>query len=145
MSKITEERTQKHIEINKQEIDRLRNLLLTFEKPSGISSFARSGDFPVFIGLNVSDETFANSWIMDSGATDHMTHSSQKFSTYNPCPSNRKITTADGSLTTVAGIGDVPISPTLILKNVFHVPKLSTSLVSIQKLTQNLCCNVIFH
>ncbi|KAI3465187.1 hypothetical protein Pfo_021850 [Paulownia fortunei] len=82
---------------------------------------------------------------MDSGATNHMTHSSQKFSIYNPCPSNRKITTADGSLTTIAGIGDVPISPTLILKNVFHVPMLSTSLVSIQKLTQDLCCNVILH
>ena len=36
------------------------------------------------------------------------------------------------------------ITPTLILKNVFHVPKLSASLVSIQKLTRDLKCYAIF-
>ena len=73
-----------------------------------------------------------------------MTHLSNKFSTYSPCPSNRKIVTADGSLITVAGLGDVKITPLVTLKNVLHVPKLSTNLVSIQKLTKDLCCNVIF-
>ena len=82
-----------------------------------------------------------------------MTHSSNNFSTYSPCPSNKKIAnpsnkkiaTADGSLTTVAGIGDVKISPLMTLKNVLHVPRLSTNLVSIHKLTQDLCCNIIFY
>ena len=37
----------------------------------------------------------------------------------------------DRSLTTVAGIGDVQISPTLTLRNVFHVLNLSTNLISI--------------
>ena len=74
-----------------------------------------------------------------------MTHSSNNFSTYSPCPSSKKIATADGSLTTVAGIGDVKISPLMTLKNVLHVPRLSTNLVSIHKLTQDLCCNVIFY
>ena len=100
---------------------------------------ANSGEFPISIGLDVSDETFINYWVMDSEATNHMTHSSQKFSTYTPCPSNRKMATTDGLLTTDG------YNPSLVLKNVLHVPKLSTSLVSIQKLTQDLCCNVIFH
>ena len=82
---------------------------------------------------------------MDSKVTDHMTYSSQIFSIYTLYPSNRKIGTADRSLTTVAGLGDVKISLSLVLKNVFHVLNLSTSLVSIQKLNQDLCCNVIFH
>jgi hypothetical protein len=72
---------------------------------------------------------------MDSGAIDHMTYSLNGFSTYLPCPSSRKIATADGSLTTIAGVGNVKIGPSLILKNVLHVPRLSTNLVSIQKLT----------
>ncbi|KAL6335420.1 hypothetical protein AAG906_029663 [Vitis piasezkii] len=46
------------------------------------------------------------------------------------------------TLTTIAGVGDVQISPTLALRNVLRVPKLSTNLVSIQKLTQDLGCNV---
>ena len=70
--------------------------------------------------------------------------SSHQFKNYNPCPSSRKIAIADGSLISVAGIGDVQISPTLILRNVLHVPKVSTNLVSIQKLTQDLGCIVSF-
>lgn len=73
-----------------------------------------------------------------------MTHSSQNFSTYRPCPSTRKITTADGSLITVTGLGNIPINPCIALKNVLHVPKLSTNLISIKKLTQDLNCTVIF-
>jgi hypothetical protein len=82
---------------------------------------------------------------MDSGATNQMTHSPNVFSTYLPCPSSRKIATTNGSLTTIAGVGDVKIGPSLILKNVLHVPRLSTNLVSIQKFTQDLHCNVVFH
>ena len=74
-----------------------------------------------------------------------MTHSSNQFKTYTPCPSNRKIVLADGTTTTVAGVGDVQVNPDLVLKNVLHVPRLSTNLVSIQKLTQDLICRVIFY
>ena len=51
----------------------------------------------------------------------------------------------DGSLTIVIGVGDIQNSPTLTLRNVFHVLKLFTNLVSIQKLTQDLGCNVTFY
>ena len=48
-------------------------------------------------------------------------------------------------MTTVASLGHIQISSLLVLKNVLNVPKLSTNLVSIQKLTQDLYCIVIFH
>ena len=64
-----------------------------------------------------------------------MTNSSKHFVSYSPCPSNRKIIVADGSIMTVAGQGDVSINSTLVLRNVLHVPKLCTSLISVQKLT----------
>ena len=73
-----------------------------------------------------------------------MTPKFQLFHTYTPSPSNKKIAVANDSLATVAGFGDIYITPTLILKNILHVPKLSTSLVSIQKLTHDLKCYVIF-
>ncbi|RVW20671.1 hypothetical protein CK203_112325 [Vitis vinifera] len=61
-------------------------------------------------------------WIIDSGATDHMTGSSQIFSSYKPCAGNKKIKIADGSLSAIAGKGSVFISPSLTLHNVLHVP-----------------------
>ena len=130
---------------NQEEIERLRSLISTLEKPLGTCSLVYSGKSPSFIGLNVSATTFANSWVMDSGATDHMTHSPHFFLTYSPCPSSKKIATANGSFITVAGIGDVKLKLSLVLKNVLHVPTLSTNLISIQKLTQDSNCNVIFY
>jgi len=61
-----------------------------------------SGKIPYSLGFNVSDTNFSHSWILDSGATDHMTPLPLYFSTYSPCPSNKKISTADGTLITAA-------------------------------------------
>ena len=140
-----EERPLEQDRFNPDEIEKLRSLLGTLEKPSATCSLALLGKFPISIGLKLVDETIVNSWVIDLGATDHMSHSSHKFNKYNPCPNSTKMVIADGSLTTVADVGDAQISPTLILRNVFHVPKLSTNLVFIQKLAQDLGCNVIFY
>ena len=74
-----------------------------------------------------------------------MVHSSHQFKNYNLCPTSRKIVIADGSLIIVTSVGDVQISPTLTLRNVLYVPKLSTNLVSIQKITQDLGCIMTFY
>ena len=87
----------------------------------------------------------ANHWVIDLGATNHMTHASQYFSTYTSCPSSGKIIVANGSLAIVAGLGDIYVTPSLILKNVLYVPKLSANLVLIQKLIEDLKCYEIFH
>lgn len=94
--------------------------------------------------MNASDKVFAYSWIMDSGATDHMTPHLTASTPIHQCLSNIKIIVANGSLATVAGFGDIHITPTLILKDVLHVPKLSASHVSIQKLTYDLKCYATF-
>ena len=104
-----------------------------------------SGIFPYSISLYASDTSYDKPWIIDSGATDPMTSESSLFITYSPCPSTRKVTTAKGSLTTIASIGDVQINSSLTLKNVLHVPKLSSNLISIHKLTHDLCCQVTFN
>ena len=105
---------------------------------------ALSGTPSLSFCINVSHRIYDDSWIIDSDATDHMTTKSQLFHTYTPNPSNKKIAVANGFLATVAGFGEIYISPTLILKNVLHVPNLSANLVSIQKLTHDLKCYAIF-
>ena len=140
-----EEKSMEQGGFNQEEIEKIRALLGPLEKPSSTCSLALSGKFPISIRLKASDKAFVKSWVIDSSATDHMTtHSLQQFKNYNPCPRSRKIVIADGSLTTIALVGDVQISPTLTLKNVLHVPKLSTNRVPIQKLTRDLSCIVTF-
>ena len=73
-----------------------------------------------------------------------MTSKSQLFHTYIPSPRNKKIAVANDSLATVVGFRDIYITPTLILKNVLHIPKLSANLISIQKLTHDLNVMLFF-
>ncbi|KAK8264236.1 hypothetical protein V6Z12_D12G095900 [Gossypium hirsutum] len=92
------------VAFNKDEIEKLKNLLGTLEKFSSIGTCSLD-----FSGISfsqdskVSDTVTNRSWVVDSGAIDHMTHSSQKFVSYTPCPSNRKITVVEGSVITVTG------------------------------------------
>ena len=57
----------------------------------------------------------SRTWIIDSGATDHMTREYSLFSSYSPCASNLKIKIDDGSLSAVVGKGYVIFSPLLTL------------------------------
>ena len=134
------------MELNREDIKKLRSLLGSLEKKprTGTCSLAFIGIFSSSLVFHASDITLPNTWILDSGAIDHMAYSSHRFISYTPCLSTKKITMADGSLTTVAGQGDVLINSHLTLKNVLHVPKLFTNLVSIHNLTIDANCNVIF-
>ena len=70
-------------------------------------SLTISGETLISLGLNASSNEFRNAWILDFGATNHMTHNPNQLKTYLPCPSNRKIVVADATTTTMVGIGDV--------------------------------------
>ena len=105
--------------------------------PSPSCSLAQSGrtQYPF--------SALANSykpWIIDSGATDHMTGSSTSFTTYVPCVGNMKVWIVDGSYTPVAGKGTISLTKTFSLESVLHVPNLSCNLLSISKLTRDLNC-----
>ena len=125
---LVEKRSLKPDGFNWEEIEKLKILLGNLEKPSSTYSLTLLDKFPIPIGLKASDEIFSNLWVVDSNVTDYITYSSYQFNNYNPFPSNRKIVTINSSLTIVAGIGDIQVSPTLILRNVLHFPKLSTNL-----------------
>ena len=129
---------------NSEEMEKLRSLLGSLDKPIGTCSLALSGTPSLSFCINVSHRVYDDSWIIDLGATNHMTSKSQLFHTYTLSPKNKKIAVANDFLATVAGFRDIYIIPTLIFKNVLHVPKLSANLVSIQKLTHDLKYYAIF-
>ena len=113
-----------------------------FSNPS--CSLAQQGNY-LIATLSSIKSNVHYSWIIDSGATDHMTGSSKIFSSYKPCAGNKKIKITDGSLSAIAGKGSVFISPSLTLHNVLHVPNLSCNLLSISKITHDHQCQVNFY
>ncbi|GMI89878.1 hypothetical protein HRI_002657100 [Hibiscus trionum] len=147
---VAKESTEQSGEFTQEEVEKLKILLESLGK----SSIAGTGNL-VFSGISSSSSQNSNalessipnqtSWVIDSGATDHMTNSPLNFLNYTPCPSNRKITVADGTMITVAGERDVAISKNILLRKVLHVPKLFTSLISIPKLVRDTNCSVLFH
>ena len=84
-------------------------------------------------------------WILDSGATDHITPYLTSFRSYKETvgPDNF-ITTTNGYRAKVKHIGSVKLTPNIILHDVLHVPELHFNLISINKLFSSLGCQILF-
>ena len=106
-------------------------------------SLAQTGNYLTTILSSVKSNP-SYSWIIDSGATDHMIGCSTLFSSYGPCARNKKIRIADGSLLAIAEIGSIKILSSFTLSNVLHVPNLSCNLLSISKITHDHNCHANF-
>ncbi|KAF7808349.1 FAD synthetase 1, chloroplastic-like [Senna tora] len=75
---------------------------------------AEKGNFPT--GFHVTSNS-SRYWIVDSGASDHMSVDSGMFSSWYPYTQNYKVRIADGSLADVTGIGEVSLSDSITLKS----------------------------
>jgi len=94
--------------------------------------------------LSLLSENGKKPWILDSGATDHLTGSSDNFLSYHPCVGHEKIRIVDRSFAPVASKGHISPFDDLILQNVLHVPKISYNLLSVSKITRDLNYHVAF-
>ena len=97
---------------------------------------------PTALATGNSDSCLATSskWIIDSGATDHMTGNHHLFSSYAPYANPSSITIANGSYTRVLGSRNVTPTPSVSLSSVLNVPDLAFNLLSPSKLTRQLNC-----
>ena len=109
--------------------------------PSG--SVAQTGNLSTPSSLNCTSNMYVP-WIIDSGASNHMTTLSSLFKTYSPCSGSEKIRIADGTFSTIAGKRDITLSKNIDLKNVLHVPKLTYNLLSVRKICTDSHCSVKF-
>ena len=94
--------------------------------------------------LSLLSITSKKPWILDSGATDHLSGTSENFISYHLCAGNEKIRIADRTLALVAGKGHVSPYDGSILQNILHVPKISYNPLSGSKITRDLNCRVAF-
>ena len=133
----------KMLPFTKEQIEQLYKLLNSPHVPSTtFCALAQQGNPISFV---CSSNTFSNPWVIESGATGHMTSYSLLFTSHSPSAGNRKIKIVDGSFSAIAGSGSIKISPSITLENVLHVPKLSCNLLSISQLSRDLKCKVNFY
>lgn len=82
-------------------------------------------------------------WIIDSGATDHISHSPP---THNIIDAQYdSISLPDGGQAEIRNIGSIKLSHDLSLDKVLYVPKFRVNLLSVSKLTRALCCIMTFY
>ena len=93
--------------------------------------------------LNMSTLFSNSAWIIDSGATDHMTFDSRQVSPLKPSSQN-SVSTANGTSIPIIGEGSLSLTNTLNLDSVLVVPSLNYNLLSVSQITTALFCVVIF-
>ena len=98
----------------------------------GTASVAHKGIFSHALIVRQENHT---TWIVDSGASDHITGNLMVFHEYTPCHNNSSVQIADGTLSRVFGTGSIIISKDITLHSVLYVPKLDCNLLSISRLT----------
>nr|CAN61270.1 hypothetical protein VITISV_020532 [Vitis vinifera] len=93
--------------------------------------------------LNTSTPVINSAWIIDSGATDHMTFDSRQVSPFRPS-SQKIVSIANGNTTPVIRKGSLTLTDTLNLDSILVVPSLDYNLLSVSQITTTLSCIVIF-
>lgn len=128
---------------SKEQIEALQKMLqiTSRQDKGGVATIAQQGGIPsAFV---TSAPTEKKPWIVDCGATDHMTGEHSTFTEFQPIPNGRNIRVATGEYEKVAGIGTVVISKNIILNSVLYVPNLDFNLISPIKLMRDLKCITI--
>ena len=110
------------------------------QNSNSTASVAHTGNS--FAGISHSSSL--GPWVLDSGATDHITGnesllSSLSTSGYLPC-----VTMANGSQIQSQGLGTANPLPSLSLDNVLYIPGSPFNLLSISRLTSSLDCIIFF-
>ena len=77
-------------------------------------------------------------WILDSGASDHISGNKDLFSSLTTTPTLPTVTLANGSQTVAKGIGLAHPLPSLPLTSVLYTPECPFNLISISKITRTL-------
>ena len=106
-----------------QEIQKLKSMINTSSTIIGSTSMANSGKKDFFTDLSTFTNNFSNIWILDSGATDHMTPLKHLFTSYESMIPGKHVQTTDGTLLTVVVIGTMNIDPLGTIYNVFVCSK----------------------
>ena len=85
----------------------------------------------------------SNKWIIDSGATHHITSTLELLSEVSPSP-HTSVTLPNGNKVQIDSIGSTNFGSDFSLSNVLHVPSFCVNLLSVSKITKSLNCSITF-
>jgi uncharacterized membrane protein YgcG len=100
------------------------------------------------MGEGTQAQVFASScrhridWVIDLGASKHVTGMSTSFKTYTPCTHSESVQIADGTSQQIHGIGSIECTPSLSLSLVLHVPSFPVNLLSVSSIIDQSKCTV---
>ncbi|PKU72052.1 Retrovirus-related Pol polyprotein from transposon TNT 1-94 [Dendrobium catenatum] len=103
---------------------------------------------PVQQAFLSADAPSSDDWFLDTGATSHLTSNLQHLQTPQTYTGSSQIQVGNGQLLPIAnsGQGLLPTpSRKLQLSQILHVPHLSHNLLSVNKLTNENSCFIVFH
>ena len=121
--------------------------LSSFRYSSSNRTQARSSSFFATLAqtgnpISCLTSSTSHTWIINSGATDHMTENRGIMSSFTLALSSKSVVLANGSYTLVQGIGIAITTLTLPLS--YLLPHFSFNMLTVSKITKVLNCTVIF-
>ena len=109
-------------------------------KSASIASVAQTGNVSVCLTHTYS----LRPWILDSGASDHISSNKDLFSSLTTTPTLPTVTSANSSQAVAKGIGLAHPLPSLPLPSILYTPECPFNLISISKITRTLNYSIIF-
>jgi hypothetical protein len=88
--------------------------------------------------------TRSSDWIVDSGASRHVTGVVGEFSSYSHLAVPKSIQTTNGTTQSVIGKGTVKCTNTLTLSNELHASSFPVNILSISVIVSQLKCVILF-
>ena len=118
----------------------------------GASDANSSSPFAHFAGIHIPSNICCSmntgccgSWIVDTGASDHMTFDHTSLTQSKKPSKPLFVTLPDGATKPVSQIGQFNLTPNLTLQKVLHVPDFKFNLLSVSQLvTDNNMCVLFF-
>ena len=98
---------------------------------------------PISSGMPSSFTSFSGPWILDSGATDHVTCSLHNFHSHKQV-SPITVKLPNGHFVRATCSGTIQLSPNITLHDVLYIPAFTFNLISISKLVSSVNCELIF-
>lgn len=129
------------LEISVEELEKLKNL-------RRVERDIENTGMTTVLGTACQASTFPHvsksKWILDSGASPHVTGTSSEFTTFTPYSSTCKetIQIADGTSQPVRGVGDVQCTPSIMLSSVLYAPSFPVNLISMNSLVDHMDCRI---
>ncbi|KAL2920861.1 Retrovirus-related Pol polyprotein from transposon RE1 [Bienertia sinuspersici] len=130
--------------ITAQQLEKLIKMLPSLSKEEGQDiEDDLEGSYSRMVSCNLVNVT-GKEWIVDSGASHHMTGNQEMMEGLTPLKHKSSINIPNGETSEVYGVGQVTLCSKLNLKNVMYIPSFKHNLLSIQKLNKDSNCKVIF-